>query len=140
MPYKIPYNGNKIPYKSHTLHNLETSHTELPLKDSRMVQDPSPGRCCECAGGRCSGRSPDAGTFVLVEVYHSDDLLNKRNYKSGDPSSFNCLCFHFFRKDIKKKIIQSKYKWKEKRQERRAGSQLFQSRTVSISVPECLNL
>lgn len=91
-----------MPYKSHTLHKLETSHTELPLKNSRMVQDPSPGRCCECAGGRCSERSPDAGTFVLMQVCHRDDLLNKRNYKSGNLSSFNCLYFNFFRKDIKK--------------------------------------
>lgn len=73
MPYKIPYNSNKIPYKNRTLHSLETRHTELPLKNSSVMQDPSPGQCCERAVGRCSGRSPDAETFVLVKVYHSDD-------------------------------------------------------------------
>lgn len=66
------------------------------------MQDPAPGRCYEYAVGRCSGRSPDAETFVLVEVYQSDDLLNKRNCKSGNLSSLNCLYFHYFRKDIKK--------------------------------------
>lgn len=103
MPYKISYNSNKMPYKNRALHNLETSHTELPLKNSRILQDSSPGWCCERAVGRCSRRSPDAETFVLVEVHHSDDLLNKRNCKSGNLSSFSCLYFHFFRKDKKKK-------------------------------------